>query len=363
MSRGIFIGATGQNVGKTTLCLGIFAGLRKRFGSVGFIKPVGQQHVEVEEGIKVDKDVDLIRRQFSLDSSWRDMSPVLIPRGFTRRFLDGETNSEALLKDIQNSFETIRSKHEFTLVEGTGHTGVGSIVDLNNAKVAKALNMDMVIIASAGLGSSFDEIALNKTLCDHYGVKVRGVILNRVQEDKRSMVQNYFPKALKAWGIPLLGCIPFNNFLSTPCMSDFATYFKSPLLSGERWKLRHFRHTRLVAGSLEIFENEVAPNELVITPGSRPEIVQALINKHMSYKKSGGDFEGGLIITGPRTPSAELIAQLQSVDLPTIHVSTVSYETMREITHFTAKIQKEDLSKVNQAIELVEAHIDFDLLC
>jgi len=45
--KAIFIAATGQNVGKTTICLGLPAGLRKRFSRVGFIKPVGQQHVEV----------------------------------------------------------------------------------------------------------------------------------------------------------------------------------------------------------------------------------------------------------------------------------------------------------------------------
>ena len=57
MHKAIFIAATGQNVGKTTLCLGLLAALRKRFDRVGFIKPVGQQHVQVQNDLKVDKDV------------------------------------------------------------------------------------------------------------------------------------------------------------------------------------------------------------------------------------------------------------------------------------------------------------------
>ncbi len=64
MNHSIFIAATGQNVGKTTLCLGIMAALHKHFPSVGFIKPVGQQHVLVENNLTVDKDVVLFKNYF-----------------------------------------------------------------------------------------------------------------------------------------------------------------------------------------------------------------------------------------------------------------------------------------------------------
>jgi len=58
-SRPIFIAATKQHVGKTSVSLAMVSGLKKRFAKVGFIKPVGQEHVLVKtsEGIefKVDK--------------------------------------------------------------------------------------------------------------------------------------------------------------------------------------------------------------------------------------------------------------------------------------------------------------------
>ncbi len=81
MSRqnAIFIAATGQNVGKTTLCLGMLAALKKRYSSVGFIKPVGQLHVKVDDDVNVDKDVVLFKKYFHLPESWEDMSPVIVP--------------------------------------------------------------------------------------------------------------------------------------------------------------------------------------------------------------------------------------------------------------------------------------------
>lgn len=38
---------------------------------------------------------------------------------------------------VVSAFEAIRSKNSFTVVEGTGHCGVGSIVNLSNAQVGK----------------------------------------------------------------------------------------------------------------------------------------------------------------------------------------------------------------------------------
>lgn len=45
--RPIFVAATKQHVGKTSTSLALLSGLQKRFDKVGFIKPVGQQHVTV----------------------------------------------------------------------------------------------------------------------------------------------------------------------------------------------------------------------------------------------------------------------------------------------------------------------------
>src|SRR3989338_5563351 len=127
--KSIFIAATGQNVGKTTICLGVIAALNQRFSKVGFIKPVGQRHQTIEPGIEVDKDVRLFKMHFNMASDWKDMSPVIIPSGFTRRYLDGEMCENQMLKKIIESYSRIESQHDYTIVEGTGHVGVGSIIN------------------------------------------------------------------------------------------------------------------------------------------------------------------------------------------------------------------------------------------
>lgn len=359
----IFIAATGQNVGKTTLCLGIISGLKKRYPSVGFIKPVGQQHVKIDDTTKVDKDVVLFKEHFHLTASWSDMSPVIIPAGFTRDFLDERITESALQTKIQASFLNIYNQNAYTIVEGTGHVGVGAIVNMNNARVAADLGLDMVIIASGGLGSAFDELALNVALAEQYKVKIRGIILNRVLENKREMILEYFPKSLKRWGIPLIGCVPFNEFLNTPTIKDFEGLFNTTLIAGEKYRYRHFQHTRLVAGSLGSYRSEIIPNELVISPASREDIIIATLDNHdQMLKKQHIDFQSGMILTGRHPPSEEILSYIRRFDVPVLYAPLCSYDAMKIITSFTAKIRIEDTLKVEKAVKLVEENVNFDLL-
>ena len=66
------------------------------------------------------------------------------------------------------------------------------------------------LITSYDIGSCFDELELNKSVCDKHGVNIAGVIINKVIPEKASMIRSYMSRTLaKYWDdVPLLGCIP-----------------------------------------------------------------------------------------------------------------------------------------------------------
>ncbi len=89
-ARRIYVAATSQNDGKTSLCLGLMSGLRTLPHTVGFIKPVGQRYVVVGED-QVDEDAVLIQRvcgDAGVHVALKDMNPVAVPQYFTRAYLD-----------------------------------------------------------------------------------------------------------------------------------------------------------------------------------------------------------------------------------------------------------------------------------
>ena len=100
--KGVFIASTGQNIGKTTTSLGLISGFISKGLKTSFMKPVGQEQVEISPGEYVDKDVLLMKEHFNLEDPYENMSPVLIPQGFTKDFIDEKIFSSKLEKKNSN---------------------------------------------------------------------------------------------------------------------------------------------------------------------------------------------------------------------------------------------------------------------
>src|ERR1700751_4637460 len=199
----VFIAATRQNEGKTTASLGLISALQQYYPRIGYIKPVGQRFVEIEDE-KIDEDTVLMDAVFRLNCPLVDMSPIAVEPDFTRKYLQA-ANNDALVKKIQKAFDRVAWEKDFVLCEGSGHAGVGSVFDLSNAQVAKLLGAKVIIVSQGGIGKPIDEVSLNQALFEKEGVPVIGVILNKVLPEKIDFVTEFARRGLKRKGLELLG--------------------------------------------------------------------------------------------------------------------------------------------------------------
>ncbi|TAN61886.1 hypothetical protein EPN16_02620, partial [bacterium] len=182
MSKKVYIAATQQNDGKTTVSMGLIFNFKERFKGIGFIKPIGQRYLE-EDGQKVDEDSILIDDVFGIRCGIKDMSPIAVERGFTEKYIL-KPDKESIDSQIQQAFGRVSRGRDLVVIEGTGHAGVGSVFDHSNAAVAKSLGAKVILVSSGGVGRPIDEIMLNKALFDKEGVELIGVIINKVKQDK-----------------------------------------------------------------------------------------------------------------------------------------------------------------------------------
>src|SRR5882672_3848788 len=225
----VFIAATRQNDGKTTTSLGLIAALQRHYPRVGYIKPVGQRFVEIEEQ-KIDEDTVLMDRVYQLNCPLVDMSPIAVEPDFTRKYLQ-MSNNEALVKKIQKAFDRVAWEKDFVLCEGSGHAGVGSVFDLSNAQVAKILGAKVIIVSQGGIGKPIDEVCLNQALFEKEGVEVIGVILNKVVGQKLDYITEFARRGLKRKGLELLGVIPHQSILSSPTLDLIREELQAELLT------------------------------------------------------------------------------------------------------------------------------------
>jgi dethiobiotin synthetase len=324
--RPIFVAATKQHVGKTSVSLSLLSGLQKRYPKVGFIKPVGQQHVPVHSStlnstIRVDKDVCLMKEQFNLHHlDYEHMSPVIIPSGYTKKYIDGDIDYKEQLEKVLTSFKYVQDASDVVLCEGTGHCAVGSVVGVNNAQVASMVGADMVLIANGGLGSAFDELELNRILCQHYNVRIAGVVINKVLPSKFEQTKHYMSKALMdRWGVPLLGVVPDRPFLGCPALMDLEAIFKTELMTGKALRFRHYNvaDINVVTTSLTRFlENlrDKPTRTLYICHVTRDDLILGFMSEYQRRKAKGEAFEAALVVCG-RKEKYEMIPEVKDMVL------------------------------------------------
>ncbi|MDK1031134.1 MAG: AAA family ATPase, partial [Planctomycetia bacterium] len=202
----VYISATLQHSGKTAIICGLLQVMRDQGLDVGYFKPVGQKYVQYH-GAKVDKDAVLVRETFGLGDAPEQMSPIIIERGYTERYIFNP-DVAPLEKKILSCAEALSSAHEGLLVEGTGHAGVGACIDLSNARVAQLLGAGVIIITTGGIGRPIDEVALSLSLFREHGVRVLGVIVNKVLARKYDRIKLAVARGLENLGTKLLGAVP-----------------------------------------------------------------------------------------------------------------------------------------------------------
>src|SRR5438067_11765592 len=199
----VYIAATRQNDGKTTTSLGLMAALQKVHPRIGYIKPVGQRFIEIEEQ-KIDEDTVLMDHVYQLNCPLLDMSPIAVEPDFTRKYLQS-SNNEALVRKIQKAIDRVAWEKDIVLCEGSGHAGVGSVFDLSNVQVEKILRAKVVIVTQGGIGRPIDEVSLNQALFEKEGVEIIGVIINKVIGTKVDYITDFARRGLKRKGLDLLG--------------------------------------------------------------------------------------------------------------------------------------------------------------
>jgi BioD-like phosphotransacetylase family protein len=360
VTKRIFVAATRMNDGKTTACLGLFAVLQHLFPRVGFIKPIGQRYVEID-GHKVDEDSILLDTIYKVHVPIESMSPITIDSTFTRRFLTNAGETHAVIIDkICRAFDRVSWEKDFTLIEGTGHAGVGSVFDLSNARVARLLDAKVVLVCPGGIGRPIDEIALNKALFDREGVTIIGAVLNKVEPDKIPQVVKYAGLGLARLGVPLLGVLPIQKMLSAPNLSQVAEEIRGRWLNSHTVNA-HERILRVVVGAMTAkgIIDHLQPGNLLITPGDRDDVILAAIS---AASTSGARAIAGIILTNDILPHPKLLDLLAQTHIPVIAAVDDAYAITSKINAMTVKTQPQDLDKIPVIKQLVTDHIDLNKL-
>lgn len=367
MQYKIYIAATNQHVGKTTCTLGICAALQEKGYKVGYCKPVGQEFVSLENQLVADKDALLFSKTLGFDLQPSIHSPVILGDGATQAFWDNPSafNYRQKIKTAMQGFPS--DKYNWVVCEGTGHPGVGSIVGLSNAVVARMIGARVVLIVKGGIGRTVDEMALSLALFKREGVAVEGVIVNKVLPEKVEKIRHYVGKILNAWGIPLLGVIPYDETLMFPLFEQIRGAVKGKILFNSEFMEN--RIADFISGSLvESYDLSSHKNILLVSNSLRlPEVLRKVIKIAEKQGLSHPDI-AGILVTGTDDGHPSILEDsfcmdfIQKYQVPVVETALDTYGAALRISAIEVKINTRTPWKATRAMELVKQHVDLDSL-
>ncbi|MBP9853864.1 MAG: AAA family ATPase [Candidatus Omnitrophica bacterium] len=357
--KNIFISSIHQNAGKTTVVLGLYKALKARKVKTTFLKPIGQEYVNVGD-LNVDKDSYLIGEVFRLGKRLKEMSPITIGRGYTEKYIFNP-DKESHEKKILRAFNQLIKGKDAIIVEGTGHAGVGAVIDHSNADVAKLLNSKVIIISEGGIGRAIDEIMLNKALFDLNNVEILGIIINKVLPEKYDKVKRTLERGLKNKGLKLLGVIPVDPLLSSPTIAQIKDRLGLQLLCGNANIVRRVKNVIVAAMEPHNMIHYLRDGTLVITSGDRTDNILLAVSSHLI--QDGGALQiSGMILTGGLMPNPKILELLKKSEIPVLITDDDTYTVAANVEHMICKIQKTDKDKIKEAELLVSKYIDVDAI-
>lgn len=357
--KNIYVAATNQHIGKTTSTLGLVAAFMNRGLNVGYCKPVGQRYLNFQD-LKVDKDTILFADLIRFPIRPEIHSPVILGPGATTQFIDDPSEFDYEEK-ILYAKSILQQEHELVIYEGTGHPGVGSIVDLSNADVAKLVDAGVIMVVDGGIGKTIDRLNMSISLFREKKLPIIGVIVNKVEEDKIEKIRHYLGKALKKMDLPLLGLMPYDKTLGYPIMKSVMEAINGEVMYNNN--MLNNKVEDIVAGSLMDVEQLRSEKGLLLVVSTGR--VNEAINKLQRISKIAGIKESpltGIVATGEGTIDRKSIDYIEQNHIPLISTTLDTYGSVIKISKIEVKINLNTPWKVQRAIELISNNVDLDAI-
>ena len=208
MSKGIFVTATGTDVGKTYVTALMVKKLKEDGYKAGYYKAALSDARRTDKGL-IPGDAEYVSKITGLSDEPRKMVTYIYEHAVSphlaARIEGNPVEKEAVLRDYLTARETC----DYITVEGSG--GIVCPIRYDEEEhifledIVKLLELDCIIVADAGLGT-INSVVLTVTYMRQKGMTIKGILFNHfhpgdvMEEDNWKMIE-------EITGIPVVGWV------------------------------------------------------------------------------------------------------------------------------------------------------------
>ena len=192
LSKGLFISATGTDIGKTYVTALIVKKLREAGLNAGYYKAA----LSGADCIK-NSDAGFVNEFAKIGQDENTLLSYLYKNAVSPH-LAAKIEGNPVEKDVViQEYKTVQAKYDYVTVEGSG--GIICPIRYDDKAqyfledIIKWLNLSVLLVADAGLGT-INSVVLTKEYMQNHGLKLQGIILNNytgtvMQKDNIKMIE------------------------------------------------------------------------------------------------------------------------------------------------------------------------------
>lgn len=208
MSKGLFITATGTDIGKTYVTGLLVKKLRDAGLNAGYYKAALSGAEETSSGL-LPGDADFVTRTAKLPERPEKLVSYIYRTAVSPHLAAQLEGNPVEISKVKADFQQALARYDYLTMEGSG--GIICPIRWDEQKlmledIIKELGLGTLVIANAALGS-INACVLTTFYLQQKNIPVRGIILNNfdaddtMQQDNKKMIE-----ALS--GVPVIGCVP-----------------------------------------------------------------------------------------------------------------------------------------------------------
>jgi len=358
MAKNIYLASTGPKSGKSIICLGLINTFRGMVTNVGYFKPIGQEYRTNEI---YDKESIMIKEIYDIEDELKHINPVSTTE--LNHYITSN-NQETFFHKVQESYEKVEKDKDIVIIDGTDYLGMKTAFEFDiNADIANNLNAGIILIED-GYGKSMDEISSDvltaRDSFDEQSSDFLGVIVNKIEPEKFSEIDQNLRKLFSKQKIDYLGTVPCDSILPKPRLYDIARSLNAEILFGKDHLSNIAAETVIASMGFENALKYIHDGALIITGGDRNEILLGCIISLISPSYPN---ISGIILTGGLTPNdniVKLIETLSDLPLPIFSVKDNTIEAVNKISSLAVHVSSNDSQKIDIAKSLVHQHVDYE---
>lgn len=192
MSRGIFVTATGTDIGKTYISGLILKKLRDSGYNAGYFKAAISGAVK-ENGKFVSSDAHYVNEISGLNEDIDDMVSYMYESEVSPHLAQKIEGNKININKIKSDYDNLQFKYDYILTEGSGGIVCPIRYDGKNKimleDIIKLLDLNVVLITHSSLGCINDtvltcEYLKNRNIC------IKGIIMNNFDKENMLCIDN-----------------------------------------------------------------------------------------------------------------------------------------------------------------------------